>query len=48
MGIIAKDAWLAAAVLADPDFLKFQEKAFPPVTVAVGENAPLKLVLPSK
>jgi len=31
--------------MADPDFLKAQEKAFPPVTIAAGENPPLKLVM---
>ena len=34
--------------MGDPDFLKLQEKAFPPLTVLAGENPPLKLVLPSK
>jgi hypothetical protein len=34
--------------MGDPDFLKLQEQAFPPVTVSAGENPPLKLVLPSK
>jgi hypothetical protein len=33
--------------MADPDFLRTQEKAFPPLTVLGGENPRLKLVLPS-
>jgi hypothetical protein len=36
------------AFMADPDFLKSQEKAFPPVTVTAGESPPLKLVMPSR
>jgi hypothetical protein len=31
--------------MADPDFLQAQEKAFPPVTIAAGDNPPLKLVM---
>jgi hypothetical protein len=34
--------------MSDPDFLKAQEKAFPPVTITAGENPPLKLVMPAK
>jgi hypothetical protein len=38
----------AEQTMADPDFLKSQERAFPPLKVLAGENAPLKLVLPPK
>jgi hypothetical protein len=34
--------------MADPGFLKAQEKAFPPLAVVAGENKPLHLVLPAK
>lgn len=45
---VFEDALDAQQTMADPDFLKSQEKAFPPLKVVAGENAPLKLVLPSK
>ena len=38
----------AEQIMADPDSLKSQEKAFPPLKVVAGENPPLKLVLPAK
>jgi hypothetical protein len=34
--------------MADPGFLRSQEKAFPPLQVAAGDNPPLNLVMPSK
>ncbi len=34
--------------MEDREFLQSQEKAFPPVKIAAGETAPLKLVLPAK
>jgi len=45
---VVEDAVDAQQTMADPDFLKSQEKAFPPLKVVAGENAPLKLVLRSK
>jgi len=45
---VVDDAGNASQNMADPEFLKSQEKASPPVTVTAGENAPLKLVLPAK
>jgi hypothetical protein len=38
----------AEQTMADPGFLKSQEKAFPPLRIVAGENPPLKLVLPSR
>ncbi|MGD0868951.1 MAG: carboxypeptidase regulatory-like domain-containing protein [Bryobacteraceae bacterium] len=45
---VIEDPADAEQTMADPDFLKSQEKTFPPLTVVAGENAPLKLALPSK
>jgi hypothetical protein len=45
---VVEDPAEAPLTMADPGFLKAQEKAFPPLTVVAGENKPLHLVLPAK
>jgi hypothetical protein len=43
---VVKDPAEVDAAMNDAEFLKQQEKAFPPLTVAAGENAAVRLVLP--
>jgi hypothetical protein len=45
---VVEDPAETEQAMGDPDFLKSQEQAFPPLKVVAGENAPLKLVLPAK
>jgi hypothetical protein len=45
---VVESASEAQQTMADPDFRQSQEKAFPPVKVVLGNNAPLQLVLPAR
>ena len=45
---VVEDPDAADQTMDNDDFVRSQEKAFPPVTVTAGENPHLKLVLPSR
>src|SRR5271157_714787 len=44
---VVEDAQDVRQSMADPGFLRSQEKAFPPVQVVAGDNPPLNLAVPS-
>ena len=45
---VVEDAQDVRQYMADPGFLRSQEKAFPPLQVVAGDNPPLNLAMPSK